>query len=180
MAGKIPRRAAWLLCVIAAGAIATAAAADTKPAVSASTTQSAVLFLALNVADLDRSLDFYTRVIGMKETQRFDARTPTEPVEVVLRFDATSTGAFLLLSHSPTRQLAERADSRKEFGRLALSVPAVAPLVERVRRAGYQVSIPPKAVPEAGVVIAMVTDPDGYTVEFIEFTSAAGAPGESS
>lgn len=180
MRSKFPRATAWLPCVIAAWSMTAAVAADTKSSVPASTTQSAVLFLALNVADLDRSLDFYTRVIGMKETQRFDARTPTEPVEVVLRFDATSTGAFLLLSHSHTRQLAQRADSRKEFGRLALRVPAVAPLVERVRRAGYQVSIPPKAVPEAGVVIAMATDPDGYTVEFIEFTSAAVVPGESS
>jgi Glyoxalase/Bleomycin resistance protein/Dioxygenase superfamily. len=86
---------------------------------------------------------------------------------VVLRFGDDTSGAFLLLTHT-SGDTAPR-EIGNGFSRVAFTVPAVAPLVDRVRQAGYAVTMAPKLIPEVGVEVALVTDPDGYTVELIEF-----------
>jgi lactoylglutathione lyase len=125
-----------------------------------------LLHTMIRVGDLERSIDFYTRVVGMNLLRR----TERPEQKYTLAFVAFGRGNAdgqseieLTYNHG-----VDHYELGTAFGHLALGVADVAASCERIRAAGG------KIVREAGPVkggtsnIAFVEDPDGYRLELVE------------
>jgi len=122
------------------------------------------LHTMLRVGDLDRSVDFYTRLLGMKELRRVDVPAGKYTLAFVGYGDEAST-AVIELTYNYGKTEYELGTA---FGHLAIGVPDVAAACESVRAGGG------KVVREAGplkfgtTIIAFIEDPDGYKIELIQ------------
>ena len=128
----------------------------------AGTTRSRFLAaVGIVVQDLDTSIDFYVSIIGMQEAQRIDVPDKSL-VEVVLTFPGSRGAALLLMKFNDGEDRAYRDDG----GKVVLQVGDCVGVTEAARAAGYDVTREPGEYPGFGT-IAMVSDPDGRTVELI-------------
>jgi lactoylglutathione lyase len=127
----------------------------------------------LRVGNLQRSIDFYTQVLGMQLL-----RTSENP-------DFKYTLAFVGYGNNPDHAEIELTynwgvdsyDQGTAFGHLALGVPDVYAACEKIRAAGGNVTREAGPVKGGTTVIAFVTDPDGYKIELIqraEYGAGAG------
>lgn len=123
-----------------------------------------ILHTMLRVGDLERSLAFYTEVLGMKLLRRQDFPDGQFTLAFV-GYQEESEGAVLELTHNWG---VESYDLGKGFGHVALEVDDAYEACAKVKALGG------KVVREAGpmlhgtTVIAFVEDPDGYKIEFIQ------------
>jgi lactoylglutathione lyase len=118
----------------------------------------------LRVGDLQRSVDFYTRVLGMNLLRTTD-RPDQKYALAFVGYDDEERAAVLELTYNYG---VERYDLGTAFGHIAIAVPDVAAACARVRQAGGKVTREPGPVKGGTTVIAFVEDPDGYKIEFIE------------
>ena len=116
--------------------------------------------IAINVADLDRSADFYTRLIGMTELTRHDAPGMRESI---LQTEG-SGGPNLLLVRADGP--AEPPEIGTGLSRLAAFVPDLQSVCARLRADDFEVSDPMHV--DGDVTVAFVRDPDGFPIELIE------------
>jgi lactoylglutathione lyase len=119
------------------------------------------LHTMLRVGDLDRSVDFYTRLLGMQELRRRDVPDG----KYTLVFLGYGDGAEIELTYNYG---VERYEIGSAFGHLALGVPDIVATTEAVRAGGGKVTREPGPVKFGTTVIAFVEDPDGYKIELIE------------
>jgi lactoylglutathione lyase len=125
------------------------------------------LHTMLRVGDLDRSINFYTNVLGMTLL-----RTKDRP-------EQKYTLAFLGFASNPEQAEIELTynygvtnyDIGDAFGHLALGVPDVYSTCEHVRKLGGQITREPGPVQGGLSIIAFVVDPDGYKIELIQRTA---------
>jgi len=122
----------------------------------------------LRVGNLERSVRFYTEVLGMKLLRTTD-RPEQKYSLAFVGYDAEDRSAVLELTYNYG---VERYDLGSAFGHIAVGVPDVAAACDRVRRHGGKVTREPGPVKGGTSVIAFVEDPDGYKIEFIQ--SAGG------
>lgn len=123
-----------------------------------------ILHTMLRVGDLQRAIDFYTRVLGMKLL-----RTSDNP-------EYKYTLAFVGYGNNPDHAELELTynygvssyDIGTAFGHLAIAVPDAAKACEDVRAQGGMVTREAGPVKGGTTVIAFVQDPDGYKIELIE------------
>jgi lactoylglutathione lyase len=123
-----------------------------------------LLHTMLRVGDLQRSIDFYTRIMGMQLL-----RTTERP-------DQKYSLAFVGYGRNPDHAEIELTYNHgvdhyelgTAFGHLALEVPDAAAACARIRDAGGKVTREAGPVQGGTTVIAFVTDPDGYKIELIE------------
>jgi len=126
----------------------------------------------LRVGDLQRSIDFYTKVIGM-QLLRQSENTEYKYSLAFLGFDGGNPGqAEIELTYNWGTSGYELGTA---YGHIALGVPDVHAACDRIRTAGGTVSREPGPVKGGSTVIAFVTDPDGYKIELIQ--RADDAPG---
>ena len=118
----------------------------------------------LRVGDLQRSIDFYTRVLGMKLL-----RTTERPDQ---KYDLAFVGYGTNPEHAEIELTYNHGVDKYEmgtaFGHIALGVPDVYGACESIRKNGGNVTREPGPVKGGTTVIAFVTDPDGYKIELIE------------
>lgn len=141
--------------------------ATPKPAAPAEPPAPAVLFPALNVLDLEKTVAFYVDFLGMNETLRLGDET-TERIEVTLSYgDANAPGASLVLQRENGRTRPYVFDA---FSRIAFRVMDLDDLVARMRAAGTPVLVEPHFIEAMSMKIrlAFVEDPNGARVELIE------------
>jgi lactoylglutathione lyase len=128
----------------------------------------------LRVGNLQRSIDFYTQVLGMKLL-----RTSENP-------EYKYSLAFVGYGHNPDHAEIELTynhgvdhyEMGTAYGHIALGVPDAAAACERIKASGGNVTREAGPVKGGTTVIAFVTDPDGYKVELIQDKSKAqGTPG---
>lgn len=131
------------------------------------------LHTMLRVGNLQRSIDFYTQVLGMQLL-----RTSENPeYQYSLAFLGFGGGnpaqAELELTYNWGT---DHYDLGTAYGHIALGVPDAYAACEKIRAAGGQITREPGPVKGGSTVIAFVTDPDGYKIELIERqdSSAAG------
>ena len=123
-----------------------------------------ILHTMLRVGDLQRSIDFYTRVLGMKLL-----RTSDNPeYKYTLAFVGYGTNPEhaeleLTYNYGVTSYQVGTA-----FGHLALAAEDIVQACDAVKAHGGHVSREPGPVKGGSTVIAFVTDPDGYQIELIE------------
>ena len=123
-----------------------------------------LLHTMLRVGNLQRSIDFYTQVLGMQLL-----RTTDNP-------EYKYTLAFVGYGSNPDHAELELTynygttsyDLGTAYGHIALGVPDAVAACEKIRAAGGNVTREPGPVKGGTTVIAFITDPDGYKVELIQ------------
>lgn len=124
-----------------------------------------MLHTMIRVKDLDRSLEFYTKLLGMKELRKKDYPGGKFTLAFVGYGDEDST-AVIELTHNWDQ--AEPYDLGDGYGHVALGVPDIYDTCEKLEAAGAKIPRPPGPMKHGTTVIAFVEDPDGYKVELIE------------
>jgi lactoylglutathione lyase len=130
-----------------------------------------LLHTMLRVGDLDRSLAFYTDVLGMRLLRRKDYPSGRFTLAFVGYGDEREH-AVLELTHNWDT---DRYDLGDGFGHLALGVDDIHAVCDAIRAKGGRVVREPGPMKHGTTVIAFVEDPDGYKVELIELSSRAAA-----
>lgn len=120
----------------------------------------------LRVGDLQRSIDFYTRAIGMK-LLRTSENTEYKYTLAFVGFGSNPEHAELELTYNWDVNSYELGTA---YGHIALGVPDVAAACQRIRQAGGTITREPGPVKGGKTVIAFVSDPDGYKIELIQRT----------
>jgi lactoylglutathione lyase len=123
--------------------------------------ESRFLHTMIRVGDLERSVKFYTEILGMKETRRRDVP------------EGKYTLAFVGFGDGPEVELTynygvEKYEQGTAFGHLAISVPDAAAACAAIKASGGKVTREAGPVKHGTTVIAFVEDPDGYKIELIE------------
>jgi lactoylglutathione lyase len=129
-----------------------------------------ILHTMLRVGNLQRSIDFYTQIMGMKLLRTND------------RPDQQYSLAFVGYGNNPEHSEieltynngVEKYELGTAFGHMAIGVPDVAKTCDQIRERATQfgAAITREAGPVKGgnTIIAFITDPDGYKVELIQRT----------
>jgi len=123
-----------------------------------------LLHTMIRVGDLDRSIRFYTDVLGMKVLRRKDYPDGRFTLAFVGYGDEADHTVIELTNNWDTKSY----ELGNGFGHLAVSVPDAAGACEAVKAKGGKVSRPAGPMKHGTTVIAFVEDPDGYKIEFIE------------
>ena len=124
------------------------------------------LHTMLRVGDMQRSVDFYTRVLGMRVLRTRDVPEHKYSLTFLGFGEGNADGsAELELTYNYGVSSYELGTA---FGHLALGVPDAAAACERIRTAGGKVVRDAGPVKGGSTVIAFVEDPDGYKIELIE------------
>jgi lactoylglutathione lyase len=123
-----------------------------------------VLHTMIRVGDLERSLAFYTEVLGMKLLRRKDYETGRFTLAFIGYADEASS-AVLELTHNWDTKSYELGTG---FGHVALGAPDVYAWCEQIRAKGGKIVREPGPMKHGGSVIAFIEDPDGYRIELIQ------------
>jgi lactoylglutathione lyase len=127
-----------------------------------------VLHTMLRVGDLDRSIDFYTKVLGMQLLRKTD-RPEQRYTLAFVGYGDERTNAVLELTWNYG---VERYEVGTGYGHVAIEVDDAARACDAVRASvvRYGGAVTREAGPVKGgtTVIAFVQDPDGYKIELIE------------
>ena len=123
-----------------------------------------MLHTMLRVGDMKRSVDFYTKVLGMKLLRTTD-RPDQKYSLAFVGYDDEERAAVLELTYNYG---VARYELGSAFGHIAIGVPDVKAACERVRASGGKVTREAGPVKGGTSMIAFVEDPDGYKIEFIE------------
>jgi lactoylglutathione lyase len=118
----------------------------------------------LRVGDLQRSIDFYTRVLGMK-LLRTTERPEQKYSLAFVGYGANPEHAEIELTYNYG---VDRYDLGTGYGHIALGVSDVHAACDRIRAGGGNITREPGPVKGGTSVIAFVTDPDGYKIELIQ------------
>jgi lactoylglutathione lyase len=128
-----------------------------------------MLHTMLRVGDLERSVRFYTDVLGMKLLRTTD-RPEQKYSLAFVGYDSEDRGAVLELTYNYG---VGRYDLGTAYGHVAIEVDDIVKTCDAVRNMGGKVTREPGPVKGGTTVIAFVEDPDGYKIEFIERRKAA-------
>ena len=123
-----------------------------------------ILHTMLRVGDLDRSVKFYTEVLGMKLLRTTD-RPEQKYSLAFVGYEGEDRTAVLELTYNYG---VDRYDLGAGFGHIAIEIPDAKKACDAVRAKGGAVTREAGPVLGGSTVIAFVQDPDGYKIEFIE------------
>ncbi len=124
-----------------------------------------LLHTMIRVRDLDRSVDFYTRLLGMRLLRRTDFPGGRFTLAFVGYGDEANT-AVLELTHNWDQ--AEGYVLGTGFGHIAIAVADIVGSCRRLAAEGVPIPRPPGPMAHGTTMLAFVEDPDGYRIELIE------------
>ncbi|WP_028022819.1 lactoylglutathione lyase [Enterovibrio calviensis] len=133
-----------------------------------------ILHTMIRVGDLDRSIGFYTDVMGMQLLRKNE----NEQYEYTLAFVGygdESTGAVIELTYNWGTTEYEQGSA---FGHIAIGVDDIYATCDALRAAGANITREPGPVKGGSTEIAFVEDPDGYKIELIQNKSASAGLGD--
>ncbi|MDQ6958647.1 MAG: lactoylglutathione lyase [Mariprofundaceae bacterium] len=125
-----------------------------------------ILHTMLRVGDLERSLAFYTDVLGMRLLRRKDYPGGKFTLAFVGYGDESETAVIELTHNWETSSY----DPGNGFGHVAIGVDNIYKVCENIKAAGGKVVREPGPMKHGSTVIAFVEDPDGYQIELIQQT----------
>ena len=126
-----------------------------------------LLHTMIRVLDLEKSIDFYTRHLGMK-VLRHKEFPDGRFTNVFVGYGDESTDTVIELTHNWDQ--AEPYDKGAAFGHLAVAVPDIYATCEALAKEGVAIPRPPGPMKFGGTstAIAFIEDPDGYKIELIQ------------
>lgn len=130
-----------------------------------------LLHTMLRVGDLQRSVEFYTKVVGMELLRTTERPEQKYSLAFVAFNGGNKNGEAeieLTYNHGVSSYEAGTA-----YGHIALGVDSVTATCDRIRSAGGKITREPGPVKGGKTMIAFVEDPDGYKIELIETASRA-------
>ncbi|MDE7861329.1 lactoylglutathione lyase [Escherichia coli] len=123
-----------------------------------------LLHTMLRVGDLQRSIDFYTKVLGMKLLRT--SENPEYKYSLAfVGYGPETEEAVIELTYNWG---VDKYELGAAYGHIALSVDNAAEACEKIRQNGGNVTREAGPVKGGTTVIAFVEDPDGYKIELIE------------
>ncbi len=123
-----------------------------------------ILHTMLRVGDMQRSIDFYTRVLGMMLLRTTDRPAQKYSLAFV-GYEANPMQAEIELTYNYG---VDHYDLGTAFGHIALGVDDAYAACSRIKAAGGKVTREAGPVAGGSTVIAFVEDPDGYKIELIQ------------
>jgi len=127
-----------------------------------------LLHTMLRVGNLQRSVDFYTNVMGMSLLRTSENESQKYSL-AFLGYGRNPEHAELELTYNWG---VEQYDLGSAYGHIAIGVPDAYAACEKIRANGGNVTREPGPVKGGTTVIAFITDPDGYKVELIQRAEA--------
>lgn len=123
-----------------------------------------ILHTMLRVADLERSLQFYTEILGMRLLRRSDFPEGKFTLAFVGYADESEQAVLELTHNWDTNQY----DLGNAYGHIALSADDIYKTCEDIKAKGGEVVREAGPMKHGTTVIAFVKDPDGYMIELIQ------------
>jgi len=123
------------------------------------------LHTMIRVRDLDKSIDFYTRHLGMDVLRRNDYPAGKFTL-AFLGYGAEQSNTVIELTHNWDQE--DDYDLGTGFGHLAIAVPDIYGVCETMEAEGVPIPRKPGPMKHGTTVIAFIEDPDGYKIELIE------------
>lgn len=124
-----------------------------------------MLHTMIRVFDLDKSIDFYTRLLGMTLLRKTDYDSGRFTLAFV-GYGDEAHNTVIELTHNWDQ--AEPYALGTAFGHIALGVPDIYGACETLAAEGVKIPRPPGPMKHGSTVIAFIEDPDGYKIEVIE------------
>jgi lactoylglutathione lyase len=124
-----------------------------------------MLHTMIRVFDLDRSLDFYTRVLGMSLLRKKDYPDGKFTLAFV-GYGPEDETAVIELTYNWDQK--EPYQTGTGYGHMAVGVTDIYATCDALKAAGAKITRPPGPMKHGTTVIAFVEDPDGYKIELIE------------
>ena len=119
--------------------------------------------VSINVTDINKSLDFYGRILGLQQQQTVDCG------DFEITYFALPDGSRLeLFDYHGRNQAMPRAESEAGLRHIAFQVEDVAAHEELLKAAGVQITLPTCDLPNLGARVLLLLDPNGVTLEFCE------------
>jgi lactoylglutathione lyase len=118
----------------------------------------------IRVGDLQRAIDFYTQVLGMRLLRKTDY-PGGRFTNAFVGYEDESRAAVLELTHNWD---VKSYDLGNGYGHVAVEVDDAYRACEEVKKRGGKVTREPGPMKHGTTVIAFVEDPDGYKIEFIQ------------
>ena len=126
---------------------------------------SRLLHTMIRVRDLDRSIKFYTQMLGMKELRRNEVTAGRYTLAFV-GYDDEASSSVIELTYNWDQPGPYQLGNA--FGHLAVGMPDVYKACADIKAAGGNVTREAGPVQHGTTVIAFVEDPDGYKVELVQ------------
>jgi lactoylglutathione lyase len=124
-----------------------------------------ILHTMLRVGDMERSVDFYTRLMGMRVLEQRQHKK-NRFTQTYLGYGEASDGAVIELVANWIQD--EPLSLGTAFGHIAIGVYGVRSLCERLAAENVPMPRPPSSQRHGENIIAFVLDPDGYRIELVE------------
>ncbi|MFS1438827.1 lactoylglutathione lyase [Shewanella sp. 10N.286.48.A6] len=130
---------------------------------------SQLLHTMIRVGNLERSIEFYTQVMGMKLLRKSENKQYQYTLAFVGYGDESTGQAVVELTYNWGT---ESYDLGTGFGHLAIGEEDIYARCEAIAAAGANITRAPGPVAGGSTEIAFVEDPDGYKIELIQMKSA--------
>ena len=124
-----------------------------------------ILHTMIRVLDLEKSIEFYTRQLGMTLLRRKDYPSGEFTLAFV-GYGGEDDGAVIELTHNWKQRQPYAIGTG--FGHLAIAVADIQATCDRLAAEGVKIPRPPGPMKHGGSVIAFIEDPDGYRIELIQ------------
>ncbi|MGM0517180.1 MAG: lactoylglutathione lyase [Pseudomonadota bacterium] len=122
-----------------------------------------ILHTMIRVSNLEKSLDFYTNVLGMKLLRQQDYPAGEFTLAFVGYGEESETAVLELTYNWGDHQY----DLGDGYGHIAIEVDDVYAAADRIREKGGEILREPGPMNAGSTIIAFVADPDGYAIELI-------------
>ena len=123
-----------------------------------------LLHTMLRVGDLDKSIQFYSDIMGMELLRKHDYESGRFTL-AFLGYGEEKDNTVLELTHNWDTDSYEKGEG---FGHIAIAVDDVYAACEKIRDAGGTIVREPGPMKHGTTVLAFVEDPDGYKIELLE------------
>ena len=128
-------------------------------------TEFQMLHTMLRVRDLDKSIDFYTKFLGMTLLRKREV-PEAKYTNVFVGYGPEDTHGVLELTYNWEQD--EDYEIGTAYGHIALGVRGIYDICDKLEAAGVKIPRKPGPVKHGTTHIAFIEDPDGYKIEIVD------------
>ena len=125
-----------------------------------------ILHTMLRVVDLDKSIDFYVKRLGMNLFRRKDYPHGKFTLAFV-GYGSEKENAVIELTHNWNKK-SDDYELGDRYGHIAIGVKDIHSICQALEDTGCKVTTKPKTMKNSTTILAFIEDPDGYKIELIE------------